>query len=337
MTFEGDGLRVIAPLDPNEGQRYTEPIREEDRTNELENIYKLIARQHDYINPMMYGNLRWRIDNACSSDLEEALENWQNTMYEVSTRRCAILTQEVRWIGTTVSNLPTFNDLNHLESFLLDFEEIVPTQQRLLALDEALKATPTIWWGTHKNNIIDSVQCHTLMTTWFSKKVEGCEARYTGRRCSKDHVQSCEESQSNIPQEQWVHKFINTLEKTPINWYLQAELCLITADWEGMTLNFVTTFLFESQYPTVEQALQIVRHKVFEEAPSLPLEQEEDEWTAHLQKLKGCYNINDDKDDDRRKVNIAEKKGHIDIEGPGIELTFIGKPIKIKKVNIGIE
>jgi hypothetical protein len=28
MTFEGDGLRVIAPLDPDEGCRYTEPIRE---------------------------------------------------------------------------------------------------------------------------------------------------------------------------------------------------------------------------------------------------------------------------------------------------------------------
>ena len=26
MTFEGDGLRVIAPLDPDEGQIYTEPI-----------------------------------------------------------------------------------------------------------------------------------------------------------------------------------------------------------------------------------------------------------------------------------------------------------------------
>jgi hypothetical protein len=72
-------------------------------------------------------------------------------------------------------------------------------------------------------------------------------------------VRSCEESWSNVPQEQWVHKFINTLDTTPINWYLQAELCLITIDWKGMTQNFVTTFLFESQYPLVDQALQIVR------------------------------------------------------------------------------
>jgi hypothetical protein len=69
---------------------------------------------------------------------------------------------------------------------------------------------------------------------------------------------------------------------TPINWYLQAELCLVTADWEGMIQNFVTTFLFESEYPSVDQALQIVGHKVFEEASSLPLEQEEDKWTVLL-------------------------------------------------------
>jgi hypothetical protein len=56
MEFEGDGLRVIAPMDPDEGQRYTEPIREEDHTYELENIYKLTTRQHDYINRTTDGN-----------------------------------------------------------------------------------------------------------------------------------------------------------------------------------------------------------------------------------------------------------------------------------------
>ena len=52
-----------------------------------------------------------------------------------------------------------------------------------------------------------------------------------------------------------------------------------------MIQNFVTTFLFEIQYPSVDQALHIVRHKVFEDGSSLPLEQEEDEWTTPLQKL----------------------------------------------------
>jgi hypothetical protein len=38
------------------------------------------------------------------------------------------LTREVHWINTTVSNLPTFDGLNHLEAFLSDFEENVPKQ-----------------------------------------------------------------------------------------------------------------------------------------------------------------------------------------------------------------
>jgi hypothetical protein len=101
-------------------------------------------------------------------------------MYELYTRRCARLTREVRWIDTIVSNLPTLDGLNHLEEFLLEFEEIVPTQEILLAMDEALKATPTRWSRTHKNNIIDWVQCRTLMIAQFLEKVEGCEVRYTG-------------------------------------------------------------------------------------------------------------------------------------------------------------
>jgi hypothetical protein len=72
---------------------------------------------------------------------------------------------------------------------------------------------------------------------------------------------------------------------------------------------------------------------VFQEAPNLPLEQEEYEWNAPLQRLQGCYNINVDEDDDPRNVNISKNEGQRDIEGPRIELPF--EPIKIKKVNIG--
>jgi hypothetical protein len=45
MTFEGNGLKVISPLDPDEGHIYTKPMREEDHAYELENIYKLTTRQ----------------------------------------------------------------------------------------------------------------------------------------------------------------------------------------------------------------------------------------------------------------------------------------------------
>jgi hypothetical protein len=139
MIVEGNGLRVIAPLYPNECHRYTKPIREEDHAYELENIYKLTSRQQNYINPTTDGNLRFQSESAFSSDSEEALENWQNRMYEAYVRRCVRLKREVCWIDTKVSNLPTFDGLNHLETFFLEFEEILSVQQRLLALDEYLK------------------------------------------------------------------------------------------------------------------------------------------------------------------------------------------------------
>jgi hypothetical protein len=83
--------------------------------------------------------------------------------------------------------------------------------------------------------------------------------------------------------------------------------------------------LFESEFPSIDQALQIVGQKVFKEASRIPLEKEEDEWTVPLQKLQICYNINADKDDDPRKVNIEKIEGQRDVEGPGVELLFIGQ------------
>jgi hypothetical protein len=40
--------------------------------------------------------------------------------------------------------------------------------------------------------------------------------------------------------------------------------------------------------------------------------------------LQSFYNINVDDDDDPRKVNIIETEGQIIVEGPGVELPFIG-------------
>jgi hypothetical protein len=59
MNFEGNVLKVIAPLDLDKGRRYTKPIREEYWEYELENIYKMTTRQQDYINPTIDINLSW--------------------------------------------------------------------------------------------------------------------------------------------------------------------------------------------------------------------------------------------------------------------------------------
>jgi hypothetical protein len=65
----------------------------------------------------------------------------------------------VRWVGTEIREPPSFHGLNDLEEFLTNYEEEVLENQRLLALDIALKETPARWWGAHKETIQDWYQC----------------------------------------------------------------------------------------------------------------------------------------------------------------------------------
>jgi hypothetical protein len=87
------------------------------------------------------------------------LENWQQRLHEVSTRRCARIDRAVRWVGTEIREPPSFHGVNDLEEFLTKYEEEVLENQRLLSLDIALKATPARWWGVHKETIQDWYQC----------------------------------------------------------------------------------------------------------------------------------------------------------------------------------
>jgi hypothetical protein len=80
MSFELEDLRVVAPLDLEEGDRYVEPVREDLDNIEYDHFYKVIAQQEDYINPIADGKLS-------SSNSNDVLENRQHKMYEVSTRK----------------------------------------------------------------------------------------------------------------------------------------------------------------------------------------------------------------------------------------------------------
>lgn len=56
MTLEKKSLRVVVPLDPAEGARYTEPVHDYvESDNELDQIYKITVRYQDWINPTTDG------------------------------------------------------------------------------------------------------------------------------------------------------------------------------------------------------------------------------------------------------------------------------------------
>jgi hypothetical protein len=132
----------------------------------------MTAHMEDYVDPTMDGALSWRSISSCASDSEVGLENWQQRMHEVSTRRCARINQSLHWIGTELCDPPRYDGLTEIGIFIKSFELQVPEQQRLLALDVILKETPARWWAAHRKGMKDWAQCSRLMQIRFGPEEE---------------------------------------------------------------------------------------------------------------------------------------------------------------------
>ena len=53
----------------------------------------------DYIHPTVDGELGWHNDSSASSDSDDALENWQDRLHEVSFKKCGLITQSLRRVA----------------------------------------------------------------------------------------------------------------------------------------------------------------------------------------------------------------------------------------------
>ena len=114
------------------------------------------------------GTLVWRCDSSCASDSEVGLENWQNRLHEVSARRCAYMTKSLRWIDVEINEIPSFHGLIDIQDFLMQFEQQIPHEQRIAAMDLTKRATPARWWYAHKENIASWDDLKRLMVIIFS-------------------------------------------------------------------------------------------------------------------------------------------------------------------------
>ena len=68
-------MRVVAPIDPLQGQHYVKLVKGEYHEGYLDNIYNISSTMDDYINLAADGKLSWQSVICCSSDSGEALEN----------------------------------------------------------------------------------------------------------------------------------------------------------------------------------------------------------------------------------------------------------------------
>ena len=57
MSFEGNGIRVIGPLDLALGPRYIELVIAEEQARNIDTIYKMTVAQANYVNPTEDGML----------------------------------------------------------------------------------------------------------------------------------------------------------------------------------------------------------------------------------------------------------------------------------------
>lgn len=262
MSFEDGKNRVTTPIDPMDGHRYVEPIK---AYFDLDNIYNLTTRKVDYVHLTFDGKLRWRSTSSCDSHLYQNLESWQNRLHEVSVRRCTYMMKSMQWIGSEVSEPPSFDAINDLDSFVYKYQMKILEKDRLRALDIALKATLARWWATHKKHIKGWPQYKTLMKIRFSTTLEYVEVEYTGQTSLKDHIYVCLEAWQIVPWIEWVHKFVTILNTIPKNWYVELELQDGTKDWAEMIRHFLATFSFEDESPAIDVVLHKIRGKVFTE------------------------------------------------------------------------
>ena len=102
--------------------------------------------------------------------------------------------------------------------------------------------------------------------------------------------------------------------------------------------NFELTFAFESEYPSINQALDIININIFEDRTLSVSAQPE--LAIQFEEALEFYNFvsePEEEDEDPCNINIPESEGTHDVDGPKLETPAIMEPINIKKINIGTD
>ena len=119
--------------------------------------------------------------------------------------KCTRITTFVQWVGTKVCDIHSYEGLPNFESFLIYFEEKVSEPQRLLALDVALKATPTRWCVTYKQSILECPQCRRFLEIRFCENMIYTGQKYIRLTNPIDHIEHCHATWETLSQQEWVH------------------------------------------------------------------------------------------------------------------------------------
>lgn len=189
MSFERKMLCIVVPLDPAEGPCYTKPVCDyEESDDNLDQIYKIIAWDQDWINLIDDGRIAWDHEISCTSDSYEELEHWQNRLHEVSTLLYNMMTKSLCYVSSEVRNFPYYDGLIDVDKFLDSFEREVPENHHFQTLDLSLCATPAWWWGAHKDSFGEWHDYTRMVRMWFGHYKIWLTEKYNGRNDLRDHL-----------------------------------------------------------------------------------------------------------------------------------------------------
>ena len=102
--------------------------------------------------------------------------------------------------------------------------------------------------------------------------------KYDGHTDPRVHIESCVKAWKHHSVDEWVHLFVHTLDTSPRTWYTKTELRNGTQNWSLLIDGFTLTFEFESEYLEIDDALGVIRTKIFEDGP-FPLDNQPG-WVA---------------------------------------------------------
>ena len=89
-------------------------------------------------------------------------------------------------------------------------------------------------------------------------------SRFNGNTSPQEHLKQCYEAWKHVPCEEWVHRFVHTLEPVAKNWYAEVELRHGTISWDSLVDIFVLTFSINEVFPALDAAVRLIHTKVFD-------------------------------------------------------------------------
>jgi len=84
---------------------------------------------------------------------------------------CNMMTRSLCCVSTEVRDLPTYDGLGEVNSFLDRLKREMPERQCFQALNCVLRAMAMWWWGIHRRSFEDWCTCRKMLHPQFEKPI----------------------------------------------------------------------------------------------------------------------------------------------------------------------